>query len=417
MVEVLEDHQVERLELLLEDLLRGEGNERELVLRAVRIVSGRPEDEEADQVHVRVLLQELPEEAHVPRGPADHQQDAHAVANHLEDERARVVLRDGLALVDRSADGERELAGAVGNERQLDLVPRAAAVDVHRLLSDHLALAAQHDRHVGGSETARGDHDVDRHLVAHEGEVVDGDPFHRQILQRLRPDREREDRNVQPAQLRACGLRDALGQLRVVRPVAGNEQTRERPASAAPRGRRDQTPENVGRRALRIGRKPARVGGLQLLVESVDVHLEPGTELRQVRLVLRGPAPQLLGTRRTRGRSGKLHRSAGVEEERDARADAALRAQLDARLEKQDEHEQRRRQPEGEERNAPVAGRLAAKAAERQPDSAGQRDHRQGEEPARQRGERRDAPGVVGGVRDQILRRFMMNGMCTWSSL
>src|SRR4051812_15612975 len=31
--EVLEDHQVERLELLLEDLLRREGNERKLVLR------------------------------------------------------------------------------------------------------------------------------------------------------------------------------------------------------------------------------------------------------------------------------------------------------------------------------------------------------------------------------------------------
>ena len=253
MVEVLEDHQVERLELLLEDLLRGEGNERELVLRAVRIVSGRPQDEEADQVDVRVLLQELPEEAHVPRGAADHQEDAYAVADHLEDKGARIVLRDGLALVDRSGDGERELAGSVGNERQLDLVPRAAAVDVHRLLRDHLPFAAQHDRHVGRSETARGDHHVDRHLVAHEGEVVDGDPFHRQVLQRLRSDRQHEDRDVQPAQLRACRLRDALGQLRVVRPIAGDEETRERPASAASGSGGGQGPENVGGRTLRIG--------------------------------------------------------------------------------------------------------------------------------------------------------------------
>src|SRR5207248_5996010 len=108
----------------------------------------------------------------------------------------------------------------------------------------------------------------------------------------------------------------------------------------------------------------------QLLVEAVDVHLELRSELREIALVLRRPAPQLLGARQARWRSGKLHRAAGVEEQRDTGADAALRAQLDAGLEKEDQHQQRRREPEGEERDPPVAGRLAAEPAEREPDAA-----------------------------------------------
>jgi len=61
----------------------GNGNQRELVLRAVGIVARRSEDEEADQVDVGILLQELPEEADVPgRAPHD-QKDADAVPDHL----------------------------------------------------------------------------------------------------------------------------------------------------------------------------------------------------------------------------------------------------------------------------------------------------------------------------------------------
>ena len=69
-----------------------------------------------------------------------------------------------------------------------------------------------------------------------------------------------------------------------------------------------------------------------------------------------------------------------------------------------------------EQDDPPPSRRLAAEAPEREPDRRDQRRSREQERPARQRRERGDAPGVV-GAGNQILRRFMMKGMCTWSSL
>ena len=280
------------------------------------------------------------------------------------------------------------------------------------LLRHHLAFTAQDDGNFRRTEPAGGDDHVDGDLVAHEREVVDGYLFHRQVLQRLGTDGKDEHGRVQPAQLRGRGRRDALRKLGVVRPIARDEETGQRAAAGSAGCRRVEGPEDVGGRTLRIGGKPAQVGRLQLLVESVDVHLEASGELRQVRLVLHGPALQLFRARGPGRRCGKFHRAAGIEEQRHARPHAAFRAQLDAGLEQQHEDEERRNQAEGEQRDPAPSGRLGAEAAEREPDRGGQRGEREREEPRRQRRERGDAPGVVGALGNlQILRRFMMKGM------
>src|SRR5207237_1127613 len=80
------------------------------------------------------------------------------------------------------------------------------------------------------------------------------------------------------------------------------------------------------------------------LVETVDVDLEARGELSQVLLVRLAPADHLFRARRTRWRSGELHRARSVEEQRNPRAHAALRTQLDARLEQEDEDQERREQ-------------------------------------------------------------------------
>src|SRR5207302_10993791 len=99
----------------------------------------------------------------------------------------------------------------------------------------------------------------------------------------------------------------------VVRPIARDEETGQRAAAGSAGCRRVEGPEDVGGRTLRIGGKPAQVGRLQLLVESVDVHLEARGELRPVRPVLRRPALPPFRARGPGGRCGKLHRAAGID--------------------------------------------------------------------------------------------------------
>jgi hypothetical protein len=191
--EILEDDEVEGLELLLEDLLRREGNERQLVLRGAGVVARRAEDEEADQVHVGIALEELAQEAHVPARPAHHQHHPDAVANYFEHKRFGVVLRQRLAFVDGSRDLEGELAGAVGNEGQLRLGPLDPAADPDGLLRHDLPFPAHDERDVGRAEAPGRDGDVDGHLGAHEGEVVDRHLLDGEVLHGLRSDRQRED--------------------------------------------------------------------------------------------------------------------------------------------------------------------------------------------------------------------------------
>src|SRR5712664_358921 len=182
--------------------------------------------------------------------------------------------------------------------------------------------------------------------------------------------------------------------------AAGDEQSGQRAAAAASRGGGAEGSEDVRGSALRVGGKLPRIGRLQLLVEPVHVHLEPGGELREIVLVLRGPAAQLLRARGPRRTGGELHRSAGVEEQRDAGAHPALRAQLDARLEEQHQHQERRRQAKSEQRHPAHAGRVGAKAAEGEPHRGCQGSHGQREHPGRKRRERGDAPRVVRALRN-----------------
>jgi len=122
-----------------------------------------------------------------PSSDDRHEHDPHPVADDLEDEAARVVLRQRLAVVDGGRNLEGELAGAIGHEGQLRLGPLAASADAHDLLCDDLALPLEHQRDVGRGEAARADRHVHRDLVADEGEVVDHDLVDGEVLSACAP--------------------------------------------------------------------------------------------------------------------------------------------------------------------------------------------------------------------------------------
>ena len=83
-VEVLEDHQVERAELLLEDLEGGERDQRQIVVVPGLLVGLGAQDEERHQIDVGIAAQHRAQEALVPRGPAGQVQDADAIPDHLQ---------------------------------------------------------------------------------------------------------------------------------------------------------------------------------------------------------------------------------------------------------------------------------------------------------------------------------------------
>ena len=102
-VEVLKNDGIEGRELVGEELIDGEGDERELVLRGARVVGHRTEDEERDDVDRCIALEPLPERGHVVGGSAGDMKDAHVLARDGEGDEPSIVLRNRVA--GRGTDG------------------------------------------------------------------------------------------------------------------------------------------------------------------------------------------------------------------------------------------------------------------------------------------------------------------------
>ena len=123
----VEDHQVELAELDLEQLARGEGDQRELADRRAVLLLRRPQDREVDQVDRGVGLEQVAPDAQARIGLAGDQQHAQAVAHAVDEEHLAVVERGHLARRRRGLDLEHRLAGAGQLERQLRAAPGGTA--------------------------------------------------------------------------------------------------------------------------------------------------------------------------------------------------------------------------------------------------------------------------------------------------
>ncbi len=91
-VEVLEDDRIEARQVLAEELVDGERDQRQLVGRGLHVVAGGAEDEEGHDVDRGVALEPHAQRAHVVGGAAGDVEDADAVADDVEREVAAVVL-------------------------------------------------------------------------------------------------------------------------------------------------------------------------------------------------------------------------------------------------------------------------------------------------------------------------------------
>ncbi len=155
-VEVVEDDEVERAELLLEQLVGREGDQAELGGRVLAVgVLDAAEDVVAEQLDVGVAAEQGPQGAHVPVGAAGDVQHADLVAQDLEHEGAVVVGGGRLAGQRARGDLVDELADAIGGDLEADR-DRDAVVGEHDGggRDDH-AVAAQIDVD-GGAGVGRG---------------------------------------------------------------------------------------------------------------------------------------------------------------------------------------------------------------------------------------------------------------------
>ncbi|MBK7537982.1 MAG: hypothetical protein IPI49_21940 [Myxococcales bacterium] len=182
-LEVLQHDQVERGELLLEQLARGERDERHLVVGDQGDIVLGAQDEKRDQIDVGVGLQHLAQGADVPGRLPRHLQDADLVAQHPHHEGARVVAGDRL-----SADvRHRDLVDVAPDARRGDLEGDPHLVvarwQLHHLLTQRLAVGGQGDRDLLRGQAGGLDDGVDAHHGAHEGELVGQHALDREVAQ------------------------------------------------------------------------------------------------------------------------------------------------------------------------------------------------------------------------------------------
>ena len=173
-VEVLQDHGVEGGELLGEELVDGEGDERQLVGAGLHLAVVGAQDEEGHHVDGGVALQPHAQRAHVVGGAAGDVEDAHPIAADVDGDEAPVVLRDLVALGGLDGDLEDARAGALDGHRELD--GGLAGGDVGHALGERhrLALVAQlardHRDVAAGEAAVAADLDAQRErLVRHGG--------------------------------------------------------------------------------------------------------------------------------------------------------------------------------------------------------------------------------------------------------
>ncbi len=140
-IEVVEDEQVERLELFVEDFLVRKRDEGHLVRTHGHIVGVGAQDEERDQIDVGVEAQHRAQETFVPRWAAAYVQDTDAVADDLEGEGLAVVAVQRLAGQHGRSDLEHVVARLVGGVVEDHACLRRILAQDHRLGVDQAPVA------------------------------------------------------------------------------------------------------------------------------------------------------------------------------------------------------------------------------------------------------------------------------------
>ena len=152
--EVVEDEEVEIRQLLEENLLGGERDEAQILLRDVDGVGGRAQDDERDDIETRVALEGAAEEAVAPARVAGDEEHPDLVAHRLDRQLGPVVVGDLLAILHGQLDDER--IAARGRRRPLEHRPQILPVGRQddRLRDEHLLAALEQQRHAAPGEAA-----------------------------------------------------------------------------------------------------------------------------------------------------------------------------------------------------------------------------------------------------------------------
>ena len=145
----VEDDQVELVDLLHEQLLRREGDQRELEHRHEVLLLRRPQDGEMHEVDRRVRLQQVPPGPLARIGLARDQQHPQPVAHAVDRDDRRVVAVGQLARRRRRRHLQHVDPAALQRHRQLD-----AAVDRHLEAQRLGAVERDQQRHVAAAAPA-----------------------------------------------------------------------------------------------------------------------------------------------------------------------------------------------------------------------------------------------------------------------
>ena len=174
----VEDDEVEVVELLLEQLAGGEGDQGKFAHRRAVLLLGRAQDGEVHQIHRWVGLQEVAPDPLSGMGHAGNQKHAKPVADAVDDHRGAVVRQRQLALDGRDLELEDigpamfdlDLEGLLAADGEIRALPRpAVAAD-----EEAGGRARRGTRHVLDADDhldAVADDTVSRRLLDHQAAV------------------------------------------------------------------------------------------------------------------------------------------------------------------------------------------------------------------------------------------------------
>ena len=175
----VEDHQIELVQLDLEQLARGEGDQRQLADRRAVLLLRRAQDGEVHQIDRRVRLQQVAPDAQARVRLTGDQQDAQPVAHAVDEEHLPVVERGDLVRRGLGLDFEHGLASALeleghplhGTRRQADaLAHLAVLLERHR---DRLVARGRRQLLDPQRQLLRlVDHGVARHLFDQQATIL-----------------------------------------------------------------------------------------------------------------------------------------------------------------------------------------------------------------------------------------------------
>jgi len=228
-VEVLQDDRVERGEVLGEELVDREGDEREVLLRRIRVVRLCPEDEERDDVDGCIALQPLPERAYVVRRAPGDVEDADALTGDDEGEDPVIVLRDRVAR--RWGDRDLDDAGAGPLERDGEIDRSLAVLEMRQAAGQQgggpvfSKLACGDGELVAREASAATDLDAQRQRHVGNRGARRRDTTHARIGGAFARRRDGVDRDLELTRERAEVLRRRVLH-RVVQPAVGDDHDR-----------------------------------------------------------------------------------------------------------------------------------------------------------------------------------------------